>query len=305
MLSIGTRDSALAVWQAKFVQHLLEQQGCRSQLVYIKTDGDRDAVTPLYAMGVEGVFTKALDSALLSGTIDVAVHSMKDVPVDLAAGLVEAAVPERGNALDVFVPRIDARFMADPISAATIATCSIRRKAQWLRRYPAHAIVSIRGNVDTRLHKVYNSHWDGAIFAAAGLERLGLKPEHAVTLDWMVPAPAQGAILVVCREEDTGTREVCRRLNHEQTALCVAMERAFLKRLMGGCTAPISALAIVKDSQVHFKGQILSPDGLECIETDEYVSLDNPVRSGFGLAEALLARGADLLIQKVKENKLE
>lgn len=301
MIRIGTRDSALAVWQAKLVKDLLDKQGIPAQLVYIKTEGDQDGVTPLYAMGVEGIFTRTLDAALLSGRIDLAVHSMKDVPVQLAAGLVQAAVLERGNYLDIFVPKKDTAFLEDQFSSATIATCSIRRKAQWLRRYPNHIIESIRGNVDSRLQKVYNSHWQGAIFAAAGLERIGLRPTNAVDLDWMLPAPAQGAILVVCRQDQKELQDACKTLHHHQTGICVQMERDFLHRLMGGCTAPISAHATFRNEQVHFRGQVLSIDGKELLEAEEYVSLEGIPGAGFRMADQLIVKGAGAMIRQIKE----
>lgn len=305
MIRIGTRESALAMWQANRVKDLLEAQGLPAGLVFIKTEGDHDAVTPLYEMGVEGVFTKTLDAALLYGSIDLAVHSMKDVPVQLASGIMQAAVLERGNYLDILVPKEDTGFLSDPNAEALIATCSIRRKAQWLRRYPFHRIESIRGNVDSRLQKLYSSHWQGAIFAAAGLERIGLRPATAVDLDWMLPAPAQGAILVVCREGDIAMQEACKPLNHEVTATCVKMERDFLHRLMGGCTAPISALATFQGNQIHFRGQVLSANGKEMLEIEEFVPLENTSGAGLAFADQLIAQGADALIRQVKQGLRE
>ncbi len=195
---IGTRDSQLAVWQATLVQDLLKQHGIESELVLVKSEGDLDLVTPLYEIGVQGIFTKTLDAALLNNRIDIAVHSMKDVPTQPAKGIVQAAVLERASYKDILVPRV---VVADEstLSAYThlIATSSTRRKAQWLNRYPEHSIESLRGNVNTRLRKLAESQWYGAIFAAAGLERIGLRPDNAVELDWMLPAPAQGAIMIV------------------------------------------------------------------------------------------------------------
>jgi hydroxymethylbilane synthase len=225
---------------------------------------------------------------------------MKDVPVQLAAGLVQAAVLERGNFLDIFVPKKDTGFLEDPFSRASVATCSIRRKAQWLRRYPNHTIESIRGNVDSRLQKVYNSHWQGAIFAAAGLERIGLRPANAVELDWMLPAPAQGAILVVCSQGNKELQDACKAINHPQTAICVKLERDFLHRLMGGCTAPISAHAAFHNGLVHFRGQVLSLDGKEMLEVNESISLNSTPGAGLKFAEYLIAKGADGIIRQIK-----
>jgi hydroxymethylbilane synthase len=301
MIRIGTRDSQLAVWQATHVQQLLENAGIAAELVYIKSDGDIDLVTPLYALGVQGVFTRTLDAALLSGKIDLAVHSMKDVPTQLAQGIVQCAVIERAASHDVFVPKEDAGFLADLQSHAIIATSSVRRRAQWLRRYPNHTIENIRGNVNTRLLKVQENNWQGAVFAAAGLERIGLLPANAVMLDWMLPAPAQGAIMVVCREGDVAIQDACLPLHHHATGICVQMERDFLQRLMGGCTAPISALATIRESGVYFRGQVLSPDGKEMLEAEEFVPLESTAGAGYRLADQLIAKGADIMIRQIKE----
>src|SRR6476469_5739000 len=212
-LRIGTRESQLAVWQATLVQNLLKESGVASELVYIKSEGDLDTVTPLYQLGVQGVFTKTLDAALLNKRIDLAVHSMKDVPTLLAHGIQQAAVLKRASYKDIFVYKIDANFLKDPYSTATIATSSIRRKAQWLHLFPKHQFENLRGNVNTRLRKVEENDWAGAIFAAAGLERINLRPQNSVDLDWMLPAPAQGAITIVCRDDDTFSLDVCNLLN--------------------------------------------------------------------------------------------
>lgn len=301
MIRIGTRDSQLAVWQATLVQEQLARNGVAAELVFIKSEGDIDLITPLYALGVQGVFTRTLDAALLSGRIDIAVHSMKDVPTQLAEGISQAAVLERASYHDIFVAKSDITFLDDFQSQAVIATSSVRRKAQWLRRYPHHTIENIRGNVNTRLRKVQENEWKGAVFAAAGLERIGLLPGNAVKLDWMLPAPAQGAIMVVCRENDHAVKEACLPLHHEATAICVDMERDFLKRLMGGCTAPISALAIMDKSGIQFSGQVLSLDGSEVLAIDEFVPLEGAVDAGLRMADELIVKGADVMIRQIKE----
>jgi hydroxymethylbilane synthase len=260
ILRIGTRDSQLAVWQATLVQGLLKEAGVQSELVYMKSEGDIDTVTPLYALDVTGVFTKTLDAALLNNRIDIAVHSMKDVPTQLAQGIQQAAVLKRASHKDIFVAHPDlpggkailaqASLAEEPTSIfknAIVATGSVRRIAQWLNRFPNHKIESLRGNVNTRLRKLKESNWQGAIFAAAGLERIHLRPEFSIDLDWMLPAPAQGAIVVVCREEDESALNACQSLNDEATALCTKIERDFLSALMGGCSTPISAFAEVRD----------------------------------------------------------
>lgn len=295
-LRIGTRESQLAVWQATLVQNLLKESGVASELVYIKSEGDIDTVTPLYQLGVQGVFTKTLDAALLNKRIDLAVHSMKDVPTLLAQGIQQAAVLERASFKDIFVYKHDINFFKDPYSIATIATSSIRRKAQWLHHFPQHAFENLRGNVNTRLRKVEESNWAGAIFAAAGLERIGLRPQNAVDLDWMLPAPAQGAIMVVCRTDDATTFGACQSFNDADTALCAKIERDFLKTLLGGCSTPISALAVVKNNNVVFKGNICSVDGaaLEKIESER------PADE----AETLGLRAANDLLQRSTAQKI-
>ncbi len=217
IIKIGTRESQLAVWQATLVKTLLEKNGVASELIYIKSEGDVDTVTPLYELGVQGIFTKALDAALINKRIDIAVHSLKDVPTKLANGIRQAAVLSRASYKDIFVYKNDCSFLEDKNSNAIIATSSIRRIAQWLHRYPKHGIDNLRGNVNTRLRKIDEHNWNGAIFAAAGLERINLRPENSVDLDWMLPAPAQGAINIVCRSEDNFSFDACNKLNDELT----------------------------------------------------------------------------------------
>jgi hydroxymethylbilane synthase len=319
VLRIGTRDSQLAVWQATLVQEQLKRNGIATELVYMKSDGDIDLVTPLYEIGVQGIFTKTLDAALLSNRIDLAVHSMKDVPTQLARGIQQAAVLERASYKDILVIKNELSDIADALgivngqwsmvndssltidhSPLTIATSSIRRKAQWLNRYPNHTLENLRGNVNTRLRKVSESNWDGAIFAAAGLERIGLRPENSIELDWMLPAPAQGAIMVVCREEDHETKTVLGLLNDPATALCTRIERDFLKTLLGGCATPISALAEWKDGYITFRGHILSVDGKEKIETSFHKAALQCGDLGRKAAEELLARGADKIVNAIR-----
>jgi hydroxymethylbilane synthase len=307
----------LAVWQATQVQNLLSKAGIQSELVYIKSEGDTDLITPLYALGVQGIFTKALDAALLNNRIDIAVHSLKDVPVQMAEGIITAAVLKRGSYKDVFVYKDKADleklgFINDKWQAGnnhqctidhspfTIATSSVRRIAQWLHRFPNHAIENLRGNVNTRLNKVYTHNWNGAIFAAAGIERINLRPENSVDLDWMLPAPAQGAIVVVCRKDDKAIYEICRHFNDEATALCVKIERDFLRKLMGGCSTPIGGLAVVKNNCVEFKGNVLSIDGKEKIATEKSVQLNEASDLGMIAGDEILSNGGMKIIEQIR-----
>lgn len=313
VLRIGTRDSQLAVWQATLVQSLLNGVGIESELVYIKSEGDIDTVTPLYALGVTGVFTKTLDAALLNNRIDIAVHSMKDVPTQMAQGIRQAAVLKRASFKDILVYKdhkaIEAwNLEGDAHSTfhlpGTIATSSVRRIAQWLHRYPEHKIENLRGNVNTRLRKLNENDWHGAIFAAAGLERISLRPEQSVELDWMLPAPAQGAIMVVCREEDDFAFESCLSFNDNDTALCTHIERQFLSELMGGCSTPISALAEPVNEHIRFKGNVVSPDGKEKVEIEKIVVKGEAVDLGKAAAKDILTKGADSIVSRFRKTGL-
>lgn len=318
---IGTRESELALWQANLVKDMLAEIGFASTLVLIKSEGDVDLKTPLYEMGVQGIFTRSLDIALLNNKIDIAVHSMKDVPTVLPPGIVKGAVIKRGNYNDIFIVndkkyngkhppegafsplRLSGKYdllAADLHSVATIATGSIRRKAQWLHRFPDHQIVNIRGNVNSRLRKVEESDWDGAIMAAAGVERINLRPKSAVELDWMLPAPAQGAILAACKAGDEDCREALKGINHKATAIAAETEREFLRALMGGCATPISALAIVDNKDVYFKGNILSTDGRKKIEIEKQVSVDKVESLGLRMAADILKDGGREILDQFR-----
>lgn len=288
VLKIGTRESELAVWQAAQVQTLLKENGFSSELIYIKSEGDIDTVTPLYELGVQGIFTKTLDAALLNKKIDIAVHSMKDVPTLPAKGIKQAAVLKRASYKDVLVFKNDKDFLEDKNSVAAIATSSIRRKAQWLNKFPNHTIENLRGNVNTRLKKVNESNWNGAIFAAAGLERINLRPHNSIDLDWMLPAPAQGAIMVVCRENDSVSFGACQTFNDTKTALCTKIERDFLRTLLGGCSTPISTLAEIINDKIIFKGNICSPDGKQKFAIEKNILINDAAESGNLAAKELL-----------------
>ena len=319
VLRIGTRDSQLAVWQATLVQRELAKNNIEGELIYIKSDGDIDLITPLYEMGVQGVFTKTLDAALLNNRIDIAVHSMKDVPTQPAQGLQQAAVLKRASHKDILVYKGDEDVLFKELgfvsgqwavgsgqsftthhSPLTIATSSVRRKAQWLNRYPHHTLDNLRGNVNTRMKKLAESNWNGAIFAAAGLERIDLRPVNAIDLDWMLPAPSQGAIMIVCREDDTVAFDTCKILNDTDTALCTKIEKDFLRVLMGGCTTPISALATLQNEMISFHGNILSLDGKEKAEVEMTAHITQSENMGTSAAQELLNKGGDKIITAIR-----
>ena len=299
-IRIGTRESQLAVWQATQVREMLEGAGMAAVLVPIRSEGDIDLKTPLYEMGVQGIFTRSLDIALLNNTIDIAVHSMKDVPTQLPRGVAQAAVLKRGPVHDLLVYKENADFLLHRDSHAQIATSSIRRKAQWLHRYPNHQIHNLRGNVNTRLRKLAEEDWQAAIFAQAGLERIQLRPEKSIVLDWMLPAPAQGAIVVAAREDDEDALRVCEGLNDPDTALCTKIERDFLRTLLGGCSTPISALAEVEDGDLYFSGQLLSLDGRRKVEVEKILPLEKADGIGRIAAQEVLTRGGQAIVDEIR-----
>lgn len=297
VIRIGTRDSELALWQAKTVQAALKMEGHESELVPVKSSGDLNLDQPLYEMGITGIFTKTLDVAMLKGEVDIAVHSMKDVPTALPKGIVEAAVMKRANTKDILIHKgLD--FLE---SEGTIATGSLRRKAQWLHKYPDHKVVDLRGNVNTRMKKLEENDWNGAIFAAAGLERIELKPENYIDLHWMIPAPAQGAMLVVAKEEDSFCRKALELLNHRESEIAVHIEREFLRVLEGGCTAPIGALAEVKGKDVFFEGALFNLDGSVKLGVKTSIPLEKTEGFGRRCAEEVLAKGGTELMKEIKE----
>lgn len=314
LLRIGTRESQLALWQANKVKELLTQHGYESELVCIKSEGDIDLKTPLYEIGVQGIFTRSLDIALLNNKIDIAVHSLKDIPTQLPKGIIQCAVLERASYKDILVVRDSEWEMVNLIlnntqpeikdnhqeRILTIATSSIRRKAQWLNRFPNHILENLRGNVNTRLLKVKESNWSGAIFAAAGLERLNLKPHKSIELSWMLPAPAQGAIAVVCREDDSIAYSACHLFNDKRTEICTKIEKAFLRTLLGGCSTPIGALATIDNNTIFFKGNIFSTDGKKRVDIKKSVAIGNAENLGEIAANELLANGGKSIAEDIQ-----
>jgi hydroxymethylbilane synthase len=299
IIRIGTRDSELALWQAHTVQKKLNDLGYQTEIVAVKSQGDILLDKPLYELGITGIFTKTLDIAMLNGQVNIAVHSMKDVPTALPIGIVQAAVLERANSVDILVHKGNLDFLN---SAGTIATGSLRRQAQWLNKYPTHKTVDIRGNINTRLRKLEESDWDGAIFAAAGLERINIKPENFIDLSWMIPAPAQGAMVVVAMEKDGFCRDALAKLNHEKTEICTHIEREFLKTLEGGCSAPIGALAKPNGSSIDFEGVLYSLDGKVKFESKKSCTFESYKNFGKDCAEEILNNGAAALMESIRSD---
>ncbi|MDA9372654.1 hydroxymethylbilane synthase [Flavobacteriaceae bacterium] len=296
VIRIGTRDSQLALWQAHTVENQLQALGYKTQIVPVKSAGDLKLDTPLYELGITGIFTKTLDVAMLNNTVDIAVHSLKDVPTALPKGIVQAAVLKRASTLDIIVTK----ELIDYKMPLTIATGSLRRKAQWLHKYPTHTVVDLRGNVNTRLQKLQDNSWQGAIFAKAGLERIDVLPSRYTSLDWMTPAPAQGAMTIVALEKDPFCIEATQKLNDNPSQICTQIERDFLRTLEGGCTAPIGALAKIEGNTIQFKGCLLSLDGTKKIAIEKTISLQLAAKAGEAIAKEVLQKGGDVLLKEIK-----
>ncbi len=298
-IRIGTRSSQLALWQANKVKALLEEKGFATELVKVDGHGDQDLSKPLHQLGTVGLFTKNLDDAMLAGRIDIAVHSLKDVPTDLHPNITQAAVLKRGMHHDIIVYKKGAEFCEDTDDTPIIATGSLRRKAQWLAKYPNHQVVPLRGNVNTRLRKLNESNWLGAIFAQAGLDRINLLPEKYTVLEWMTPAPAQGAIMVTALKADNETLQACSSLNHKDTAVCVRIERDFMKTLEGGCTAPIGAKVTLNKGLIHFEGGVYSLNGKKSVLLKEIGDVVDFESLGIRFGTQVLNNGGKELMQEI------
>ena len=294
-IRIGTRSSKLAVWQAKKVQEKLKEINISSTIVQINSSGDKDLSKPIYELGIKGVFTKEIDIALINKEVDIAVHSLKDVPTALPKGIVQSAVLKRGSEKDVIIINKDLLKLNN-----TVATGSLRRKAQWLNKYKSDKIVDIRGNVGTRLKKLKESNWRGTIMAKAGLERLNLLPLNYIDLDWMIPAPAQGAISVQNLAKNSLITKMLNKITHSETEMCTNIERAFLKKLEGGCSAPIGAHAKVVDGCIEFCGVILSVDGKSKIEVKGVEKIENNLNIGEKFAKKIISLGGNRILDSLK-----
>jgi hydroxymethylbilane synthase len=293
MLVIGSRGSALALWQANWVKDQLAGLGVASRLEIIKTTGDKITQAPLARIGGKGLFTKEIEEALLEGAIDLAVHSLKDLPTALPAGLTLAAVPERADPRDA----VAGRALADLPAGARVGTSSLRRAAQLRRLRPDLVVESIRGNVDTRLRKLDEGQYDAILLASAGLHRLGWQSRIVEWLppDVMCPAVGQGALAIETRDAGRGF-EVCRALNHAGTRACVDAERTLLASLGGGCQVPIGAHAALRGDQLHLRAIVIAPDAARLVEGERQGPAGAAEETGRGLAAELLAAGASAIL---------
>jgi hydroxymethylbilane synthase len=297
-LRIGTRGSALAQWQAEMVRGRLGALNIGAELVLIRTTGDREAKTPLVTMGGKGVFVKELEDALLEGRIDVAVHSMKDVPTELPAGLAIAAICEREDVRDALISRSGAGLMELP-NGARVGTSSPRRQAQLLHCRPDLQMVEMRGNVDTRLAKVARGDCDAIVLAKAGLDRLGMAERitEVLSTDVSLPAAGQGAIGLETRQDDPTVRNCVRKLNHSETQLAVDAERAVLAGLEGGCLLPVGVWARTQNRELILEACVLSSDGSEALRVRRAGLPRDAEELGRQAVAALLDRGAGRLLR--------
>lgn len=299
-IRIGTRDSKLAMWQAHTVAKKLRALGYEVEIIDVKSKGDLDTTRPLHELGTTGIFTKVLDDALYDNEVDIAVHSLKDYPTQPPKGIVLSAHLEREDPMDLLIPSGDVKWTTDLESQAVIGTGSIRRKAQWLHRYPNHTSENLRGNVQTRLRKLEENKWQGIIMAAAGLVRMDAVPENAIALDWMIPAPAQGVIGITHREGDSAAEEACLKLDVEMSNITSTIERSFLRTLEGGCSAPIGALARIVSSKVHFVGCLHSLDGKREIRIEKEGELADWKHLGSIWANEVIAKGGKEILDELK-----
>lgn len=306
-LTLGTRGSDLALWQANHVADSLREAGHLVDVQIITTTGDRILDVPLAQIGDKALFTKELDVALLAGEIDLAVHSLKDLPTALPEGIHIAAMGERAAPGDAFVNHPDGPArLADLPEGAVVCTSSLRRRAQLLAWRPDLEIPPVRGNVDTRIAKLDASDWHGIVLAEAGLERLGLIDRMGERIDReiMLPAVSQGALGIVCRAADDETTKTLRdALHHEPTGYATMAERAFLRRLEGGCQVPIGAHATVDGDRITVEGCVASLDGSELLRDRASGAAREAEELGTQLAETLIEAGADRILEAVREQE--
>lgn len=301
-LRLGTRASALARWQADWVAARLAEHGVEVEMVLLSTRGDREQRGPIGAIGGQGVFTKELQRALAAGEIDLAVHSLKDLPTDRVEGLSLAAVPPRGPSGDALVSRKASSWETLP-QGAVVGTGSLRRRTQLWHARPDLKMQDVRGNVDTRLRKLAEGQYDALILAEAGLERLGLAGEITQSLPktLMLPAVGQGALGLETRSDDSHARSALAPLDHHETHAAVLAERALLADLRGGCLAPVGAWGRVEGEQLRLSAVVLGQDGVRRIAAEAAGDLDAAVELGSRAAAELLSRGAAELIAGARQ----
>ena len=297
MIRIGTRNSPLAMWQAKEVEQKLQNLGYETSLVSVLSSGDKNLNQPLYSLGITGVFTKDLDIALLNNEIDIAVHSLKDVPTLLPKNIEISAVLERDFPQDVLVRKSSSKNK--DLAELKIATSSLRRRAFWLEQFPETEFFDIRGNVQTRLKKLEEGDFDATLFSLAGIKRMEMELDFEF-LDFMISAPSQGVVAIASRIDDVETRKILQKINHEETQICVEIERNFLRTLEGGCTAPIGAIAKFEDNKIYFKGKLNSLDGAKTLNLVKEFEYSHSGNFGEKFAKIILEKGGKEMMEVIK-----
>ena len=297
-IRIGTRNSALALWQAREVARHLQNKNYTTEIVPILSSGDKNLTQPLYTMGITGVFTRDLDIALLNDEIDIAVHSLKDVPTQLPDGIELIAYLKRDYPQDVLVRKSSAE--GKEFHELKVATGSLRRRAFWSKSYPNAVFSEIRGNIQTRLQKLEEQDFDATIFSLAGIKRMNMDLNYEF-LPFMISAPSQGVVTVAGNSKNTEINNILKEINDTETQICVEMERNFLQTLEGGCTAPIGAYAEKITNQIRFKGALCSLDGRDSIYVDESFEFEEGINYGKQFAETILNDGGREMMQKIKE----
>lgn len=298
-IRIGTRNSPLALWQAHEVESKLQNLGFETEIVPIVSSGDKNLDQPLYALGITGVFTKDLDIALLNKEIDIAVHSLKDVPTQLPENIQISAVLERDFPEDVLVRNNDAQPL--DLNVLKIATSSLRRRAFWLKEFPETEFTDIRGNVQTRLKKLDDGIADATIFSLAGIKRMNMDINYE-QIPFLLQAPSQGVVAIASLSDNEDLNSALKSISHKETEICVTIEREFLKTLEGGCTAPIGAKAEMVDGQIRFLGRLCSLDGKNCIDTDEIFDWNDSENFGEKIALEVLKNGGKELMDEIRKS---
>jgi hydroxymethylbilane synthase len=305
-IRIATRKSPLAMWQAEHVTAELKKAhpGLKVEILGMSTQGDKILDTPLAKIGGKGLFVKELEIAILDGRADIAVHSMKDVPVELPDGLHLSTILEREDPRDAFVSNTYKTFAELP-KGARVGTSSLRRECQLVQGRPDLQILPLRGNVNTRLRKLDEGEYDAIILAAAGLKRLGFHDRITaeISAEISLPAIGQGAVGIECRVDDTRINELLAPLHHIETAYCVRAERAMNNRLEGGCQVPIAGFALLENNKLWLRGLVGKVDGTEIIRAESNGTPDEAEAMGFGLADLLLSQGAGAILKELYANK--
>ncbi len=298
LLRLGTRKSKLALWQANFVKEKLEALGCKVELVPITTTGDKILDAPLAKIGGKGLFVKEIENALLAGEIDLAVHSLKDVPMIIPEGLTLSAITEGEEPYDVLISRNGKKLEELP-SGAVVGTSSLRRQVQIKRRRRDLRVEILRGNVDTRLRKLREGLYDAIVLAYAGVKRMGLSGEISQVLEDFIPAVGQGSLAIETRAEDERVINFVKVLNHQESWLRAVCERAFLRELQGGCQVPIGAYAWIEGDRIKIKGFISDLEGERFLEGYEEGGLQEAEEVGKRLAQRLLREGGEEILREI------